>query len=218
MLRQTIANTAALSALLFAGPAAAIVITTGGAPAGDGSGLTTSADDAIVETFDLDGSPGFVQGDWDWTTSDADHHLVSGSTEGIHAAPFGDETNYYSVGAEVPAWAQVDFGVTYEYLGLYWGSVDEYNSLDLLLDGDTVETITGSMVLDPADGFQGEGGSAYVNISDVVFDGARFSSSEYAFEFDNVAAGVPVPATVGLFAIGLFGLAVTTRRRSPRDA
>lgn len=221
MIRQSLATLALLPGLIFAGQASALTITTGGIDATDGSGLTTSVDGAIIETFDhVNGSNGGLVQPWSWETTDTDLHIVQGSEPGHYAAPFGNETHYLSINQSVPGSATVGFGNTYDYLGLYWGSVDTYNTLELLLGGNIVETITGSMALNPANGDQGEGGSTYINITDVQFDGARFHSTQFAFEFDNLAVAnldppfqVSEPATLALFGIGLIGLGFFAQRR-----
>lgn len=47
-------------------------------------------------------------------------------------APEGDKTAYYSVKPTAAAFVAQP-GVSYNYFGLYWGTIDEYNELPLEL-------------------------------------------------------------------------------------
>jgi len=223
MTRVFLAAAAFASAFAFAAQASALTISNGGVAAGN-SGLSTAVAGALVETFDNGPSGGLVQS-WSWTTSDPSLHIVSGNLSGRYAQPWGDTTHYYSAAEYVPGYAHVAFGGSFDYLGLYWGSVDAYNLVQLFSGGQLVAAIDGTMAWNPANGDQGWNGSVYVNITDVVFDEARFYSSQYAFEFDNLAVAdlspqllqvqsqVPEPATLGLFAAALAGLGAGVRRR-----
>lgn len=220
MNRMLLAAAAAATSAFLAGPALALTITTGGVA--DANGDPTSArTGAIVETFDADGLPpagwAFDQS-WGWTAS-GPLNVVSGSLSGQYAQPWDDMTHYYSSADTSSGWAQVDFGADYDYLGLYWGSIDTYNRIELFDDGALVGSILGLDAKNPANGDQGPNGSTYINIADVVFDTARFVSTNFAFEFDNLAVAssattqVPEPATLGLLGLGLLGLGVAARRR-----
>jgi hypothetical protein len=127
---------------------------------------------------------------------------------GLYATPFGDKTNYMAVlgcGSEA-----ITYSSLMNIFGLYWGSVDSYNSLTFY-NGDTlVATITGADVAPPmtANGGQMDYASnGYVLISALPqFDRVVALSSSNSFEFDNVVAGVPEPSTWAMLLLGFAGL------------
>ena len=204
-----------------------IVSTNGGAPS---AGITRiNFDDPLPAGVTMSLTP--------------DAAIVNGSLGGVYAAPFlsgnnglgfgaggtdqpngQDATKYVttgSTGAVAGAKVTLDFTVAQKYLGLLWGSVDNYNTMEFFFGGSSVGTIVGTQVWGAANGDQGAAGTFYVNInSDTAFDRVVFSSSQYAFEFDNVAFGereinvVPIPAAAWLLASGLLGLFGLARRRS----
>jgi hypothetical protein len=155
------------------------------------------------------------------TTGNA--QAVQGSLSGVYAAPylsngngtlFGDSsdgpdtTTYLSTGT-----ASVTLTLPGEekYIGLLWGSVDSYNTLTLY-DGSTwVGTVTGTDVTSNADGDQGINGTFYVNITSTEsFNTVVASSTQFAFEFDNVAfspSAVPEPSSFILGLVGMTGVA-----------
>lgn len=172
--------------------------------------------------------------------------VVTGSMSGQYAAPFlsgsngiglgnpigtanqpnGPDTTPYitsgSFGAVVGAAAEIVLPGSggYTYFGLLWGSVDTYNTLSFYNGTTLIGSITGSDVIASPIGDQGVNGTVYVNItSTVLFTRVVATSSQYAFEFDNIAFArdnpfnVPAPAALGVFGVALLGLAWATRRR-----
>jgi hypothetical protein len=154
-------------------------------------------------------------------TSSAD--LVTGTGSGF-AAPFGDTTQYVTVGTDpTPGSAALTIAAGLNYLGLYWGSIDTYNNIHITDSAGgsfDVNSTTFPQLL-PANGDRGLLGSAYVNIVDPLgfFTSVTFSSQSQAFEFDNVKVGtVPEPSTWAMMLLGFLGLGFMAYRRKEGSA
>lgn len=164
---------------------------------------------------------------WTWTGSSA---IVSGSVSGQYSAPCGvdgtaqDLTNYVTVpdptGSGSGSVMVTNLGGTYNYFGLWWGSMDRYNTLTFYLNNNpTGESFTGTDVVlsGSADGTQtGNRTNHYVNFLYLQpYDSFEMSSTQFAFEADNITIGnrpVPLPAAIWLFGAGLLGLFGVRRR------
>jgi hypothetical protein len=122
------------------------------------------------------------------------------------------------------------------YFGILWGSIDSYNTINFFmggLGGSLVGSITGSDILTQlsglSEGNQAVDGTAYLNFnadSTTPFDTVEMVSSNYAFEFDNVAysgiqaqvlsgPAVPEPASLIVWSLlgSIFCGACWTRRK-----
>lgn len=170
-------------------------------------------------------------------TFTGDAKIVINSVDGQYAAPylsgdngdgFGpggadqgngqDETKYITSG-KTPSIAKIEFASNQQFFGLLWGSVDDYNTLTFYDSlNQVVGTLTGAQVIALPNGNQGEQGTVYVNINVDPFRYVVASSTQYAFEFDNVSyAETPqtVPdggTTLALLGLGLTGMGLLRRR------
>jgi hypothetical protein len=205
--------------LLLAIPftAGAVTINTNFATPGDDLDGYTSPY-AVVQVFNFNDATGLS----------GNYQLVTGSVVNWYAAPYGqgapDHTQYLSVPLGYgqsygdPVASLTGFGMA-NYLGLWWGSMDAYNTFTFFNGEQVVYSLTGSDVISMGAPFGDQiqpGSNHYVNFLGLPnFNKVTFSSSEFAFEVDNVAVGVvPEPTTMLLLGLGVLGLAGFRKRLS----
>lgn len=225
--RLGIISVAVLAALVMGGGARATTISYTYAPDAD-MVLTTAMPGALVETFN---TGWFDQTAWTWSTGGAGAELVDGvSTAGQFAQPYNgvdgiaDPTWYLAVPDSQrgsTGWANIDFGRTYTYFGLFWGTIDAYNYVNFYNGSSLVASYGGGALPAPAQpngGWTNPNANLYVDFNDLPeFDSVTLLSTGVAFEVDNIAvasaAPVPEPATVALMGIGAALLIGLRKRR-----
>lgn len=163
--------------------------------------------------------------------------IGAGLVSGRRAPPFGVTNNYFATpNVSGPAFgtATIDFS---SYLAsrasgapatvsLYWGSIDTYNTLEVLGAGGTLLSLTGTDIISPANGNQTAANTnrrVFLTFSGSdEFTGLRLTSNGRAFEIDDIAmsfasaAVVPEPSTWALLLVasGVMGMAVVRRQRT----
>ena len=190
-------------------PTQAVIVLGSTTPTILSQGVNTNSIGFTTETFDglASGSPsnnGVGYGDFFSAglnatfTASGNAGIVNGSVADVTGAPFigplpgaADTTNYLSVGAG--GTETITFASEENTFGLYWGSVDPYNTISFYHGSTLVASYTGADVSPLfSDGNQGSFSSnGYVEFSGLApFDEVVLGSGDTnAFEVENISAG-----------------------------
>jgi hypothetical protein len=159
-------------------------------------------------------------------------NVLNGSIDSVSAAPFWgdpypsgrDPTNYLTIGPGNDP-ETITYSTPRKLFGLYWGSIDKYNTIDFYLGGFLIAggSFTGADIIPLLpNGDQNDFHSnRYVVFTNIVFDKVVLGSSgppgfvsTPAFEIDNIATAVPEPATWVLMLLGFAGIGFAAYRRT----
>jgi hypothetical protein len=205
-MKKFVLGLAMAGAAIAAAPAQSAVVlsSTPGAAVYAGSGF----DDPIMFDFE--------------TSTPRWNRSIFTTTVETRARPLGSTGGFVSVGPAdgTPGVFDLTGLGPINAVSLLWGSIDVYNTLEVLGEGGVVlATIEGSNVWDPANGNQTEADTNrivrldFTNGFQSQVTALRFSAYGNAFEVDNIAiAAVPEPATWAMM-IGGFGMIGAAARR-----
>lgn len=208
MLKQVIG----IAALLAASAASAVTVTSAAGAPDPGP----AAGETLVMSFDGPDPAG-------WTWSGGYATAPGGAlVPGVAAPPAGAgntyaPTRFAYVSPSTGSPATLSFANALRTVSLYWGSIDNYNTLEVLGAGNAViKTILGGS-LPPAGGDQFSGNTnrrVFIDAGGLGITGLRFTSTQAAFEFDDIAGrGVPEPDSWALLIAGMAMVGFTARRR-----
>lgn len=162
-------------------------------------------------------------------------YMITSGTSTAAAAPANDSSNYFYTSPAIPSGSGVgtlSSLVDLYSISFYWGSVDNYNSVDVLgAGGATLLSITGTE-FSAANGDRSDPNTnqriyIFGGTTTAPITGLRFHATGVAFEIDDVAgrlasdgapSTVPEPATWALMigGFGMVGVGARRRRNAAR--
>jgi hypothetical protein len=165
----------------------------------------------------------FNSGSCGYDTCAGDFQIVIGSSSGQYAQPAGTDTKYLTVPNPIAnGSATFSLGSASDYFGLYWGSIDSYNTIKFYLGDSEVASFSGVDIVGAtyANGDQVSlNSNRYVNFDfgTDMFDTVKFLSTNFAFESDNHAfrnlVSVPESSPFLLLLAGLVSLILVRSRK-----
>jgi hypothetical protein len=193
-------------------------------------GCKTSVANAV--TIDFNSAPGAPSTGFAQYTPSGVTQLFTGSQSGVSATPFKNTTRYLSLGKNKQA--VVSFEGLVDYFGLYWGSIDTYNSIEFKKGGTSLVTFGGQQIANLVKSTYGlpntqfaSWTSNYTNIyvdffassEAQYFDTVVLKSTGIAFETDNHSyrRAVPVPG-MAFGVIAAAGVLVAKRKKAAKAA
>lgn len=199
--------------LTIAAPAFAATITfsSSGLPSDPAAGET------VIETFDSALADGYSWNGFNrslWSSSgNPTGNLFDTGVSGQAGNIPGNDTTFASVFGGQSATLSSERMLT--SLSLDIGSIDTYNFIDFYNGEELVATLTGSQLSsNPNGAWTGSDTNRRFFFVGAEFNRITFRSTGNSFEFDNIATTeVSEPAMLGLFGLGLAGLAGLRRRR-----
>jgi hypothetical protein len=221
----------ALALLAAASPTRAAVVVTsiGNTPQGAVGGSTY----ITFEDVALNTTNNFTSNGFNFTGTGLFNGLITNTTTTFplsHSQPKSDATHYLAIGSAIvfPSMRSETLTLANDYtkFGLYWGSIDTYNTVAFYNNGNLVYSLSGSGVPDfnpNADAESSNPRNRYVNFDfqgGLSFDQVVLQTTFRTFEVDNLAlaGAVPEPSTWAMMLIGFGGIGFFAYRQSKKKS
>jgi hypothetical protein len=218
-MRNIILGIVGASALAFASAASATSCGTGCSYTTT-PGVAPYAGPAPTFTFDPGSRPTILSGNFEVGTPPGDLYAQPYGTD-AGTGLYGGDGYYYSAGPSTDNPGIIDLTSFNDIttLSFVWGSVDSYNTLNILDSSmNVLYTIVGNDIFNPANGDRTSPNTNPLVTFSFTGDNVAylsFGSTTNAFEIDNLFVGtaVPEPATWALMLLGFGGIGFAMRRR-----